>query len=181
MAKRNTTHIIKNSNIVNRPLPISLLLGEPIINTAEGILLFSGNSMSTNNWTPLNTNPTFFEVGSNLYDIKLRNKIISYQNISGSGLVGKFLSGSTNGFELADISSIVGVDTYSTGGTYSNGTLIINNNNGNSFSVSGFLTGDTRPDIYVTGATYNVLNDTTTYTNTSGGTFSVSGSQLSLI
>jgi hypothetical protein len=153
MAKRNTTHIIKNSNIVNRPLPISLQLGEPIVNTAEGILLFSGNSMSTNNWTPSNSNPNFFEVGSNLNDLKLRNKIISYQNISGGGLVGKFLSGGTNGFELADISSIVGVDTFSTGGTYSNGTLVINNNNGNSFSVSGFLTGLT--DTYITGFTFN--------------------------
>lgn len=120
MAIRNTIHVLKNSDIVNRPLPSSLKAGEPIINTADGILYFSGVTTSTNEWTPAGTGTTanFFEVGSNLYDLQLRNRLTKYENISGAGLVGKFLSGTTNGFVLGDISAISGVDSYVTGGTY---------------------------------------------------------------
>lgn len=120
MAIRNTTYILKNSDIVNRPLPSVLMKGEPIINTADGIMYFSGVTTSTNEWTPAGTGTTanFFEVGSNLYDLRLRNKILSYNGLS--NLSGKFLSGTTNGFVLADISSIVSVDTYVTGFTYDN-------------------------------------------------------------
>ena len=76
MAIRNTTHVLKNSDIVNRPLPSSLLKGEPIVNTADGIMYFSGFTTSTNEWTPAGTGTTanFFEVGSNLYDLRLRNQ-----------------------------------------------------------------------------------------------------------
>lgn len=120
MPIRNTTHILKNSDIVNRPLPSSLLKGEAIVNTADGIVYFSGVTTSTSEWTPAGTGTTanFFEVGSNLYDLRLRNRITEYEGVSGSGLIGKFLSGTTNGFVLADISSISGVDSYVTGGTY---------------------------------------------------------------
>ena len=76
MATRKTTHILKNSDIVARPLPTTLLKGEPIINTADGIMLFSGVTQSTSGWTqsgPTGSQPSFFEVGSNLYDLKIRN------------------------------------------------------------------------------------------------------------
>jgi hypothetical protein len=114
MAIRNTTLITKHSDVVNRPLPSSLLAGEAIVNTAEGILLFSGVTSSTNEWTPAGTGTTanFFEVGSNLYDLRLRNKITKYQGKSGSDLVGKFLSGTTEGFVLADITSIGGISAF---------------------------------------------------------------------
>ena len=84
MAIRNTTHVLKNSDIVNRPLPVSLLKGEPIVNTADGILYFSGVTTSTSEWTPAGTGTTanFFEVGSNLYDLKIRNQITSYNNLT---------------------------------------------------------------------------------------------------
>lgn len=120
MAIRNTTYILKNSDIVNRPLPSTLMKGEPIVNTADGIMYFSGVTTSTNEWTPAGTGTTsnFFEVGSNLYDLRLRNKILSYGGLT--DLSGKFLSGTTNGFVLSDISSIVSVDTYVTGFTYDN-------------------------------------------------------------
>jgi hypothetical protein len=55
-----------------------------------------------------------------------------------------------------------------TGASLSNGVLTIKTPVGN-FSVPGLY------DIYVTGGTYNVLNDTATFTNTTGGTFSVTG------
>lgn len=132
MANRTTTHVLKNSDIVNRPLPSILLKGEPIVNTADGIMYFSGVTTSTNEWTPAGTGTTanFFEVGSNLYDLRLRNRITKYEGTSGAGLAGKFLSGTTNGFVLANISSIVGVDTYVTGFTYSNNVLTIKQNQG---------------------------------------------------
>jgi hypothetical protein len=51
------------------------------------------------------------------------------------------------------------LDIYSTGGTYSNGTLTINRNDGNSFNVSGLFTGYT-----------NVVNSLTTGTGLSANT-----------
>jgi hypothetical protein len=152
MATRSTRLIIKNSDIVNRPLPSSLLGGEGIVNTADGIMYFSGVTTSTNEWTPAGTGATanFFEVGSNLYDLRLRNRITQYEGISGAGLAGKFLSGTTNGFTLADISSIQGVDSYVTGGTYnqSTDTITLTLNEG---KPNVDITGVT--DYFTTGAT----------------------------
>ncbi len=154
MATRSTRLIIKNSDIVNRPLPSSLLGGEGIVNTADGIMYFSGVTTSTNEWTPAGTGTTanFFEVGSNLYDLRLRNRITQYEGISGAGLAGKFLSGTTNGFTLADISSIQGVDSYVTGGTYnqSTDTITLTLNEG---KPNVDITGVT--DYFTTGATLN--------------------------
>lgn len=151
MATRQTTHILKNSDIVNRPLPSSgLLKGEPIINTADGIMYFSGVTTSTSEWTPAGTGTTqltFFEVGSNLYDLRLRNRITKYEGQSGASLVGKFLSGTSSGFVLADISSISGVDTYVTGFTYSANTFTIKQNQGQPDLTATFNT--------VTGLTIN--------------------------
>jgi hypothetical protein len=131
MAIRNTKHILKNSDIVSRPLPSSLLKGEPIVNTADGIVFFSGVTTSTSEWTPAGTGTTsnFFEVGSNLYDLRVRNKITHYNDLT--NLSGKFLSGTTSGFELANISDITGVDTFVTGFTYDDvNTFTISRNQG---------------------------------------------------
>jgi hypothetical protein len=158
MAIRNTRLVIKKSDIVNRPLPSSLLSGEPIVNTAEGILYFSGVTTSTNEWTPAGTGNTanFFEVGSNLYDLKLRNKITKYEGQSGSGLVGKFLSGTTNGFVLADITNIGSVTNY----TYNplTNTFSLTQSNGSNFNVSINS---------VSGFTINGIGE---YTNSASGT-----------
>jgi len=154
MAIRKTTHVLKNSDIVNRPLPSSLKAGEPIVNTAEGIMYFTGVTSSTDEWTPAGTGTTanFFEVGSNLYDLRLRNQITEYQGASGAGLVGKFLSGTTSGFVLADISSISGDDSFLTGGTYNGTNLVLNLNNGQpSVTVTGIT--DTNTNDYTTSAT----------------------------
>lgn len=165
MAIRNTTLITKNSNIVNRPLPTSgLFRGEAIVNTADGILYYSGNTSSTAEWTPAGTGATestYFEVGSNLFNLRLRNQITEYQGESGSDLVGKFLSGTTNGFVLADISSIGGVTDY----TYNplNNTFTITQADSSTLSatineVSGFtVNGDLLTnDLTITGtALYN--------------------------
>jgi hypothetical protein len=125
MATRQTRLIIKNSNVANRPLPISLLQGEAIVNTTDGVMFFSGVTTGSTNWTPAGTGATeqtFFEVGSNLYDLQLRNRITKYEGQTGSTLNGKFLSGTTDGFVLADITSIAGIDTYVTGSTFTGAT-----------------------------------------------------------
>jgi hypothetical protein len=176
MAIRSTTHILKNSDIVNRPLPSSLLKGEPIINTADGIMYFSGVTTSTSEWTPAGTGTTsnFFEVGSNLYDLRLRNQITQYQGESGNDLVGKFLSGTTSGFVLADITSIGGVTDFTynpTNNTFTitqadNSTLTASINEVSGFTVSGdlFVTGSqTVNNLTITGT--GIYNTTATGTN----------------
>jgi hypothetical protein len=145
MANRFTTHVLKNSDIVNRPLPSTLLKGEPIVNTAEGIMYFSGVTTSTPQWVTGATS-NFFEVGSNLYNLKIRNQITSYSGVT--NLTGKFLSGTTNGFVLADVTSIQGFDSYVTGGTFNNNTLTLELNGGKpDVTITGFA------DYYTTGAT----------------------------
>lgn len=171
MAIRSTRLITKNSNIVNRPLPSSLLLGEAIVNTADGIVFYSGITTSTTEWTPAGTGSTsgFFEVGSNLYDLRLRNKITKYEGQSGGGLVGKFLSGTTSGFVLADITEIGGVTNFDYNKVTN--TFTITQSNGSSFdasinqvsglTVSGdlFVDGElTTNDLTITGtAVYNSI------------------------
>jgi len=137
MATRQTTYVLKNSDIINRPLPNSLLPGEPIVNTAEGIMYFSGVTSSTSEWTPAGTGATeqtFFEVGSNLYDLRLRNKITSYENVSGLGLQGKILSGTSAGFVLVDSTEINGISAF----TYNqlNNTFSIFDSSGDEYSAS---------------------------------------------
>jgi hypothetical protein len=174
MAIRNTRLILKNSDIVNRPLPSSLLKGEAIVNTADGIVLFSGVTTSTAEWTPAGTGTTanFFEVGSNLYDLKIRNQITSYNNLT--NLSGKFLSGTTNGFVLADIADIANTsDSYVTGATWSPNTLTLKHNLNrpdvtvtiNDFNnVSLYGTTNVNGDLTVTGTT--TLNGPAYYNNT---------------
>jgi hypothetical protein len=162
MAIRQTTHVLKSSDIINRPLPSTLLKGEPIINTAEGIMYFSGVTTSTSGWTSAGTGTTasFFEVGSNLYDLKLRNKITQYQGVS--NLEGKILSGTTSGFVLVDSVEINGISAF----TYTPliNTFTIFDSNGTEYSatfqsVSGLTVNG---NFNVTGAT--ILNTVTANT-----------------
>lgn len=95
-------------------------------------------------------------------------------------------------------------ELYITGGTYSAGTAVFTNNTGGTFSVSGFSTGSSFTggtvsgatrftngltastisattyqnlplDIMVTGGTYDENSRVATFTNSTGGTFEVSG------
>jgi hypothetical protein len=186
MANRQTKLVIKNNTVPNAPFSgATLLKGEPIVNTADGIMMFSGVTSSTSEWTPAGTggNATFFEVGSNLYELKIRNRITKYENQSGSGLIGKFLSGTTNGFVLADISSIQGIGTYVTGGTLTSGAT--NNSNNQTLQLEYNISPSGGPFILVTentfttGGTYN--SGTTSidfYKNDGGLPYSVSLSSL---
>jgi hypothetical protein len=108
MAIRKTTHILKNTGANGLPsqLPLSgPQMGEPLVNLYDGILYFSGNPASTS-FTNLSGTTGYFEVGSNLYDLKLRNKITQYEGKSGLDLVGKYLKGTSNGFVLDNITNI---------------------------------------------------------------------------
>lgn len=178
MVKRLTTHVLKNSTVSNKILPTNLFNGEAVVNTADGVMYFSGFS-GTNTWVPSGTDTNkikFFEVGSNLYDLKLRNKITHYKGLN--NLSGKFLSGTTNGFELADISAIAGIDTFTTGLTYTsnNNRITLKQNQGrpdlsvvlNEFSgltINGDVTANnfignlSGTSIYATSATTS-LNST---------------------
>jgi len=153
MAKRRATLIIKNNSVPNASFTgATLLQGEAIVNTADGIMMYSGVTQSTSEWTPAGTGATasFFEVGSNLYDLRLRNRLTEYETISGAGLVGKFLSGTTAGFVLADITSIQGVDSYVTGGTYNPSIDTI------TLSLS-----EGKPNVTITGITDNFTTGST--------------------
>ena len=173
MAIRQTTHVLKNSDIVNRPLPSSLFAGEPIVNTADGIMYFSGVTTSTDEWTPAGTGTTanFFEVGSNLYDLRLRNKLTEYQGVNGGGLTGKFLSGTTSGFVLADISDIAATtDSYTTGATWNPNVLTLGLNQG-------------KPSVTVDISTFSGLtvSGTLTATTINGGTILSGGTNLNTL
>lgn len=178
MANRSTRFILKNN--ANSAAPFSgatLFAGEPIVNTAAGIMMFSGVTSGTNDWVPAGAgaNGNFFEVGSNLYNLKIRNQITHYNDIS--NLSGKFLSGTTNGFVLADITSISGVDTYVTGFTYSDNVLTIKQNQGQSdlTVLINTMTGLTvNGTLSATTANFNTTNVTTL--NVTGGTITTAAS-----
>jgi hypothetical protein len=167
MAIRKTTLITKNSNIVNRPLPSNgLLLGEAIVNTADGILYYSGNTTSTSEWTPAGTGATestYFEVGSNLFDLRLRNRITQYEGESGANLVGKFLSGTTDGFVLADISDIAqSTDSFVTGATWTPNQLTLDLNQGKpsvNVTIDAFSALTITGDLFVEGE--HIVNNLT--------------------
>jgi hypothetical protein len=166
---RYVTILTKQSNQPSAALPASAATGEGFINTADGKLYYKGFISGTGSTTylPSLLDSAFFEVGAHVSQLKIDGGIVGYSGQSGSGLVGKFLSGTTSGFVLADISSIVGVDSYVTGGTFSNNTraLTLNINNGKpSVTVTGF--GDTT----TTGGTF--VNNTLVLTNSTGGTVS---------
>jgi len=60
------------------------------------------------------------------------------------------------------------------GGTYSNGTLTLNDFEGGSFNITGFTTGTTE-DTYVTGVSYNQLSKTLTVGLNDGVDFTATG------
>ncbi len=128
MANRSTRLIIKNSIMPSQALPSSnILQGEGLVNLGDGILFFSGSTAGSPTWVPAGSSAPssgYFEVGSNLYNLKIRNQITSYSGVSGTALNGLFLSGTSNGFVLAPISAIAGVDTYVTDFSYNDSNVL---------------------------------------------------------
>ncbi len=114
---------------------------------------------------------TFYGDGSNLSGISSTNYYTT-----GTTLIDRvvyFNRNDTISAYTLNLSSFTTYDTYVTGGTYSNGTTIFRNNSGNTFNVTGFYTGST--DVFVTGGTPNNGSKVYTFTNNTGGTFTVTG------
>jgi hypothetical protein len=113
MAKRNNTLLLKRSNVSGK-IPSSLKLGELALNIADGVAYMSATTA---------------------------NKIVQIGwdklSLTGGTMTGNLIIPTISATTYSNLP----LDVYSTGGTYSNGTLVINNNNGNSFSISGFSTG----------------------------------------
>jgi len=174
MAIRNTRLIIKNSVIPSQTLPSSgVLQGEGLVNLGDGILFFSGGTAGSPTFVHSN-NPTpgYFEVGSNLYQLKIRDKITSYSGVT--DLSGKFLSGTSTGFVLADTSSIQGIDRYVTGATLTTSATTSSNQQISTLSYNltpagGPFTFATQ-NTFTTGGTYNNTNKEITFLRNDGST-----------
>ena len=101
----------------SNPIPTDVFMGEPLVNLWDGILLFSG--ITGGAYQPSPGQPGVFEVGStvsvlkalsginlnNLFVVTGTTGIITTYN-GFTDLTGKFLSGTSYGFVLADISNI---------------------------------------------------------------------------
>jgi len=170
MATRQTRLITKNSITPNQPLSgASALKGEAVVNLSDGILYYSG--ATGGNFVPSDNDNTFFEVGSNVNQLKIRDKITSYSGVT-TGLAGQFLSGTTTGFVLAPISYIAGINTYVTGFTYtpSSNTITLSQNEGQSplpITISEMSGLTINGNLTVTGNTN--LSGLTLYDETVGG------------
>lgn len=192
MAERQVRITLRDKQTTGGSIPGTAIFGEPFVNLYDGILKFSGvtgGSFETSSQSGV------FEVGSTLYNQKITNRlnindnfiisgntglISTYAGSSGSGLSGKFLSGTSTGFVLADISGISGVDSYVTGATWSPNQLTIKLNNGKpdvNVTIDTF-TSATISTLNVTGSTtLNTLQSTTI----SGNTFYSAGTSLETI
>ena len=166
MAQRNVTITLRDKQTTGGLVPGTALMGEPFVNLFDGVLKFSavtGGSFESSTQTGV------FEVGSALYNQKITNRLNINDNFIISGDTGKistyqgtnalsskFLSGTSTGFVLADISDIAtSTDSYTTGATWSPNLLTLNlNQNKPSVLVSiGTFTALTAGNITATGAT----------------------------
>lgn len=120
---RQATILIRDRQVTGGAIPSSALMAEPFVNLYDGVLRFSG--VTGGGYEP-SSSSSVFEVGSTLYNSKITNRlnindnfiisgdtgrISTYDGVASSGFGGKFLSGTTSGFVLGDISDIQGVTT----------------------------------------------------------------------
>jgi len=177
MANRPVTILVKKKQTTGGVIPGSALMGEPFVNLFDGVLKFSattGGSFESSSQTNV------FEVGSTLYNQKISNRlsindkfivsgntgiISTYSGVTGAGLAGTFLSGTSAGYVIANIADIAtSTDSYTTGATWVPNTLTLKLNQGKP-NVTVVI--DTFNSLSVTGnSTLNTLSATTV----SGGT-----------
>lgn len=171
MSIRNITLLTKQNNQPSSALPASAATGEALVNTADGKLYYKGfiSGTGATTYLPSLLNGAFFEVGSHISQLSLDDKIVTYSGQSGANLVGKFLSGTSTGFVLANISSISasGPNVTLTGGTFNNNSLVLTNSTGG--TVSTFINN-------FSGLTVNGIMSAATFSST---TFFVNGVQIS--
>jgi len=158
---RQARLLIRDKQTTGGALPANALYAEPFVNLYDGVLKFSGVTGGV--FEPSDVD-TVFEVGSTLYNSRITNRltindnfiisgdtgqISTYGGTTGAGLIGKFLSGTTDGFVLADIEDIEGVKTRVqpgintfTGGTPDNPTInVVDSPSFDSISFSGLAEG----------------------------------------
>lgn len=156
---RQATILIRDRQVSGGALPSSALMAEPFVNLYDGVLRFSG--VTGGGYEPSSA-LSVFEVGSTLYNSKITNRlnindnfiisgdtgrISTYDGVAASGFGGKFLSGTTSGFVLGNISDISGVSDITrvqpganttTGGTANNPIVnLVASPSVNGFSASG--------------------------------------------
>ena len=226
MAKRQTTFLLKRSNVPGKIPPISgLTSGELALNTADAILYTSGSTSGTIlpiGWDRVSRTgdtmtgslfapsisattvsaTTYFNLPT---DVRVTGGTFNVNGFSigggGSVFTGGTVTGPTiftNGLTANTISATTyynlpeSTDTFVTGATYSNNTFTYRNNTGGTFNVlfntvTGLTSSGTistsvlsattyqnlPTDVRVTGGTYS--SGTATFTNNTGGTFTVTG------
>ena len=163
MANRQVRLLTRNKQTTGGNLPSNALMGEAFVNLYDGILKFSG--VTGGGYEP-SSDSSVFEVGSTLYNSKITNRlsvnnnfivsgntgiISKYNGLEGSNLNGKFLSGTTLGFVLGNISDIQGVNditrvqqgtNITTGGTPNNPIVnVVPSPSFNNIFFSGVSTG----------------------------------------
>ena len=213
MAERQVRITLRDKQTTGGLVPGNALFGEPFVNLYDGVLKFSG---VTGGVFESSSQTNVFEVGSVLYNQKITNRlninnnfiisggtgiISTYNGANGAGLNGKFLSGTTNGFVLGNISDIQGsAPTYVqngintiTGGTPSNPTVnLVASPSINNLTFSGVATGGSvlatslsaSSFIYSAGTSletiiYNIASSTENITNVQGGSNILTGGTAS--
>jgi hypothetical protein len=160
----NLSGLTVNGNLITSTISATTYLNLPTDIRITGGTYSNGTTMLTNNTGGTVSITGYYTGYTAPVDIRLTggtpnnaSKLYTFTNNTG---------GTFNVSALTDI--------YTTGGTYSNGSITISNNTGGTFNITGLYTGYTpSTDIRVTGGTYS--NGTTTFRNNTGGTFNVSG------
>lgn len=130
MANRSNYFLLKRSNVLGKiPSLTGLTLGEVALNTADAKLysIYTGG----------------FSGGTEVRQIGWdRLSTLSGGTVTGNVNVNGTLSATTYYGDGSNLTGLVTSDYYVTGGTYSNGTLTLDRQNG-SVVINGFLTGST--------------------------------------
>jgi hypothetical protein len=159
--------VLSATTYENLPLDVFVTGGS----FSSGVLTLTNNSGGTFNvsgFTSIDTYTTGFTYNNNRLTIQQNNGQPDL-NVDINSFTGLTIDGTISATTYENLP----LDVFTTGGTYSDGTLTFTNNSGGTFNVSGLYTGST--DIYTTGGTYNNTTGIATFTNNSGGTFDVSG------
>ena len=186
MAKRQTTFLLKRSNVPGKIPPISgLTSGELALNTADAILYTSGSTSGTIlpiGWDRVaRTGDTMTGTLSTPYLSATTISATTYFNLPTDIRVtgGTFndttgvatFTNNTGGTFNVNGFSIGGGGSVFTGGTVTGPTVFTNGLTANTISATTYYNLPESTDTFVTGATYS--NNTFTYRNNTGGTFNV--------
>ena len=196
--------IKRNDGLPDLSVNLSILSSDVTItggtyNSSTGTATFTNNTGGTFNVTGFLTGFTDIYVTGGTFNKNIETLTLTRTDggqVIVSGFTDVFVTGGTKtGHNVVFTNNTGGTftvtgftDTFVTGATYSNNTFTYRNNTGGTFSVLfNTMTGLTATtisattyqnlpiDIRVTGGTYSASTGITTFTNNTGGTFTVSG------